>query len=127
MLIFRVQDIQSVLSKNMDWFHKPIHAAAHILHPLWRSNKQYANEELQEGLQEYFEKWADGDVQVLRRLEDELLLFRNESLSFSRPTAKLRECQLQPVSWWEKYGFSAPTLVSNSVIHSLCNSMNIEP
>jgi hypothetical protein len=112
---FRVQDIKSVLKKHWNRFRKPIHAAAHALHPLWRCSKQYASAELQEGLQEYFEKWANGDMQVLRRLEDELLLFRNESLSFSWPTAKLRECQLQPVSWWEKYGFSAPTLVSRKL------------
>ena len=49
---------------------------------------------------------------MMRRLEDDLLLFRNRIGSFGRHTAELRETQLQPVSWWEKYGASAPTLVS---------------
>lgn len=99
-------------SSRWDWFHKPIHVVAHVLHPLWRNEEQYENEELEQGLQDYFEKWASGDVQMLRRLEDELLLFRNRSLSFGSSTALLRDTQLQPVSWWEKYGSSAPTLVS---------------
>ncbi|MCO5589474.1 hypothetical protein L7F22_043441 [Adiantum nelumboides] len=47
---------------------------------------------------------------MLRRLEDDLLLFGNRSHSFGRPTTELRETQLQPVSWWEKYGSCAPTL-----------------
>ncbi|MCO5600677.1 hypothetical protein L7F22_054792 [Adiantum nelumboides] len=47
---------------------------------------------------------------MARRLEDDLLAFRNESGHFGRATAKLRDTQLQPVSWWEKYGNSTPTL-----------------
>ncbi|MCO5594047.1 hypothetical protein L7F22_048067 [Adiantum nelumboides] len=90
--------------------YRPIHAVAHKLHPLWRDEKQYENKELEQGIQEYFEHWAVGDVQVMRRLEDDLLLFHNKSLSFGRSTALLRDTLLQPVSWWEKYAKSAPTL-----------------
>ena len=97
-----------------DWFHRPIHAVAYVLHPLWRDDEQYENAELEAGIQDYFTKWTNGDVQMMKRLEDELLLFRNRSLSFGRSTAELRETQLQPVSWWEKYGTCAPTLVSTN-------------
>lgn len=106
----RIEELQGVWNTRWDWFHRPIHAVAHVLHPLWRSEHQYENEELEQGIQEYFEQWAGGDLQVMRRLEDDLLVFRNKSNSFGRHTAELRETQLQPVSWWEKYGTSAPTL-----------------
>ena len=81
-----------------DWFHRPIHAVAHVLHPLWRDDNQFENEEQEQGIQEFFSTWAAGDVQVMRRLEDDLLLFCNRSLTFGRPTAELWETQLQPVS-----------------------------
>ena len=109
----RIMELRAVWHKRWDWFHRPIHAVAHVLHPLWRNEDQYGNEELKNGIEDYFERWADGDVQIVRRLEDELLLFRNRSLTFGRSTAELRETQLQPVSWWEKYGGCAPTLVRN--------------
>ncbi|MCO5559909.1 hypothetical protein L7F22_013513 [Adiantum nelumboides] len=106
----RLEELQGVWNTRCDCIHRPIHAGAHLLHPLWRSEEQYENEELEQGLQEYFLTWAARDMQMLRRLEDDLLLFRNRSLSFGRPTAELRGTQLQPVSWWEKYGSCAPTL-----------------
>ncbi|MCO5581173.1 hypothetical protein L7F22_035051 [Adiantum nelumboides] len=105
-----LEELRGVWNTRGDWFYRPIHAVAHLLHPLWRSEEQYENEELEQGLQEYFLTWAVGDVQMLRRLEDDLLLFRNRSHSFGRPTAELRETKWQPVSWWEKYGSCAPTL-----------------
>ncbi len=55
---------------------------------------------------------AGNDVAMLSRIEDDLLSFRNGIDNFGRETAALRENLLQPVSWWEKYGSSAPTLVS---------------
>ena len=59
----------------------------------------------------YVERLAGEDVDMVRRIEDDLLSFRNHSNHFGRATARLRETQLQPVSWWEKYGNCAPTLV----------------
>ena len=100
-----------------DWFHWPIHVVAHILHPLWRDDKQYENEELEEGWNTYIVAYAEGDVQRIGQLEHERLLFRNSTTkSLSTATARLRECQLEPISWWEKYGTSTPHLVSNCML-----------
>ncbi|MCO5579334.1 hypothetical protein L7F22_033189 [Adiantum nelumboides] len=107
---YSLEELRGVWNTRWDWFHRPIHAVAHLLRPLWRSEEQYENEELEQGLQVYFLTWVAGDVQMLRRLEDDLFLFRNRSHSFGRPTTEFRETQLQPVSWWEKYGSCAPTL-----------------
>lgn len=85
---------------------------AHVLHPLWRSEDQLECEELNNGFQTYLEKWCGGNVETMERLENELLAFRNNRGQFSTPTAKRRSTQLEPVSWWEKYGHSVPTLVS---------------
>ncbi|MCO5546691.1 hypothetical protein L7F22_000126 [Adiantum nelumboides] len=106
----RINELREVWESRWNWFHRPIHAVAHVLHPLWRSEDQCGEEELEEGFQDYVQRYTRGDVEMARRLEDDLLAFRNESGHFGRATAKLRNTQLQPVSWWEKYGNSTPTL-----------------
>lgn len=118
----RVDALRDAWLSRWDWFHRPIHAMAHILHPLWRDEKQYDNEELEEGWKTYIEAFTEGDVQKIKQLEHERLLFRNGTgRSFNSATARLRECQLEPVSWWEKYGISAPNLVRQSPLSSFKN------
>ncbi|MCO5597897.1 hypothetical protein L7F22_051982 [Adiantum nelumboides] len=99
-------------------------AVAHILHPLWRKEAQYVNEELHDGWTEYIQKIVGDDVQLMKKLEDELLLYRNGSQWFGSPTASLRETQLEPVSWWEKYGIAAPNLrrIALRVLSQDCSS-----
>ncbi|MCO5554387.1 hypothetical protein L7F22_007917 [Adiantum nelumboides] len=65
---------------------------------------------------------------MLRRIEDNLLGFRNNTVNFTRATAKLRETQLQPVSWWEKYGNGVPTLkrLAIRVLSQDCSSGSCE-
>ncbi|MCO5612385.1 hypothetical protein L7F22_066652 [Adiantum nelumboides] len=65
---------------------------------------------------------------MLRRIEDDLLAFRNNTGNFTRATAKLRETQLQPVSWWEKYGNGVPTLkrLAIRVLSQDCSSGSCE-
>ncbi|MCO5594484.1 hypothetical protein L7F22_048515 [Adiantum nelumboides] len=122
----RVDEIRAVWNTRWDWFHKPIHAVAHILHPLWRNDEQYSNDELEEGFMEYMRRVTGDNVDTMRRIEDDLLAFRNHSLHFGRATARLRETQLQPVSWWEKYGNCAPTL-KRFAIHVLSQDCSSGP
>ncbi|MCO5581806.1 hypothetical protein L7F22_035695 [Adiantum nelumboides] len=122
--VTEVQDIKRIWNLRWDWFHRPIHAVAHILHPLWRKEAQYVNEELHDGWTEYIQKIVGDDVQLMKKLEDELLLYRNGSQWFGSPTASLRETQLEPVSWWEKYGIAAPNLrrIALRVLSQDCSS-----
>ena len=89
-----------------------------MLHPLWRDEDQFNNVELEEGFMDYMRRITGDDIDMMRRIEDDLLAFRNHSLHFGQATAKLREKQLQPVSWWEKYGNCAPTLVCTYLLHN---------
>ncbi|MCO5604895.1 hypothetical protein L7F22_059069 [Adiantum nelumboides] len=115
-------------SSRWDWFYRPLHAVAHVLHPLWHSEDQSECEELEEGFQTYVERWCGGDVEMLRRIEDDLFAFRNNTGNFTRATAKLRETQLQPISWWEKYGNGVPTLkhLAIRVLSQDCSSGSCE-
>ncbi|MCO5573112.1 hypothetical protein L7F22_026877 [Adiantum nelumboides] len=123
-----IDEIKAIWQKRWDWFHRLLHAVAHVLHPLWCSEDQPEFEELEEGSQTYVERWCGGDVEMLRRIEDDLLAFRNNTGNFTRAIAKLRETQLQPVSWWEKYGNGVPTLkrLAIRVLSQDCSSGSCE-
>ena len=88
---FRVEELRTVWNSRWDWFHKPIHAVANVLHPLWRTEEQYVCNELEEGFMSYVETWTAGDVDMQRRIEDDLLIFRDHGSHFSHPTIKLRK------------------------------------
>ncbi|MCO5590414.1 hypothetical protein L7F22_044383 [Adiantum nelumboides] len=105
-----IEEVKKIWQKRWDWFHRSLHAVAHVLHPLWCSKDQLECEELEEGFQTYVECWCGGDVEMLWRIEDDLLAFCNNIGHFTRATAKLREMQLQPVSRWENHGNGVPTL-----------------
>ncbi|MCO5608829.1 hypothetical protein L7F22_063046 [Adiantum nelumboides] len=107
--IYRIEETKAIWQEHWDWFHRSLHAVAHVLYSLCRSKDQLECEELEEGFQTYVERWCGGDVEMLRRIEDDLLAFRN-TWHFARATAKLQETQLQLVSWWEKYGNGVLTL-----------------
>ncbi|KAH7302591.1 hypothetical protein KP509_23G078800 [Ceratopteris richardii] len=106
----KIGESLNVWNARWNWFHKPIHAVAHILHPLWRGPHQLGNDELDSGFEEYVERWTDGDIDMQTRIEDEMLVYRNHRGKFGKATALLRESQLRPVSWWEKYGDKTPIL-----------------
>ncbi|KAI5084723.1 hypothetical protein GOP47_0000892 [Adiantum capillus-veneris] len=78
----KVDELREVWESRWNWFHKPIHAVAHVLHPLWRSEDQCLSDELDKGFQEYVAKYTRGDVTMARRIEDDLLAFRNRSSHF---------------------------------------------
>ena len=52
-MLNRMEEIIAIWQRQWDWFHRPAHAVAHILHPLWRSEKQAYDKELNAGWMEY--------------------------------------------------------------------------
>ena len=88
---YSVEELRAIWQSRWNWFHRPIHAVAHVLHPLWRSDDQLESEELEEGFMKYVERLAGPNVEMVRRIEDDLLSFRNHNNHFGRATARLRE------------------------------------
>jgi len=101
-------EIKEIWEKRWNWFHRPIHVVAHILHPLWRKEAQRFDRELNTGWATYLDK-IQTDIVVQDKLEDQLLLFRNQNGDFGFPRAALRDAQLKPVTWWVQ--FQASTLL----------------
>ncbi|KAH7423634.1 hypothetical protein KP509_12G065100 [Ceratopteris richardii] len=106
----RIEQLQAVWRDRWDWFHRPIHGMAHLLHPLWRSQQAIVDEELLSAWNTYVYRLYPADVELRLQLERQLLVFQNGGGHFGKDTACLRSAQLRPVSWWEMYGASAPQL-----------------
>ena len=99
-----MDEIKEIWQRRWDWFHRPIHAVAHILHPLWRQDAQRHDRELNAGWREYTTQVEPNPVKQ-DLLETRRLRFRDmHDVDFGSPRASLRDAQLRPVSWWEKYG-----------------------
>ncbi|KAJ7282142.1 hypothetical protein O6H91_Y359400 [Diphasiastrum complanatum] len=58
----RRREISRIWEARWDYFHRPIHAVAHILHPLWRETRDRDDRELHRGWVEYTERvWPGPD------------------------------------------------------------------
>ena len=99
-----MDEIKAIWQQRWDWFRRPIHTVGHILHPLWRQESQRHDRELNSGWRDYTTK-VEIDPVKQDLLETQLLRYRDRhDVDFGSPRANLRDAQLRPVSWWEKYG-----------------------
>lgn len=105
----RLEEVKSIWRDRWQWFHQPLHAMACILHPLWRSETQFRDQELREGWNTYL-RMVFPDAAARDALKDDLLVFRGELLEFGSDAAQLRPGMLRPVRWWMKYGDDVPVL-----------------
>ena len=105
-----MEEIINIWNMRWDWSQKLIHDVVNILHPLWRSEEKRLDEELCQGWATYTERvFTFEEVDIL---ENQLLTFCGPWKSFARPNVLNRNNHLQPISWWEKFGFSTPLLTS---------------
>lgn len=87
---------------------------SHILHRLWRKVDEHLKRScMKDGLSTppRLLMMMSNRPQLMKIIEDELLLYHNGSQWFWSPKGSLRKTQWEPVSWWEKYGIVAPNLV----------------
>ena len=102
--------MQTIFDTRWNWFRRPIHCVAHILHPLWRKDAQRTDRVLLSSWSSYVERVYGEDTAAQNQLEEDLLEYRGNKGGFSRPFAKDKDNRAIPVSWWEKFGGFNPTL-----------------
>ncbi|MCO5595726.1 hypothetical protein L7F22_049772 [Adiantum nelumboides] len=97
----RMDEIKAIWQNRWNWFHRPIHAVAHIFHPLWRQESQRHDRELNAGWRSY------SSIMEPDPMRQDML-----------------ETQLLPVSWWEKYGGDCRELqrIAMRVLSQDCSS-----
>ncbi|MCO5570983.1 hypothetical protein L7F22_024714 [Adiantum nelumboides] len=101
-------DLVQLWNERFDWFHKPIHIVAYMLHPLYKKLSHWNDRKLIEAWTRYIETvYATDDCSLI---EEESILFSQDRDYFARPIALKEESKQQAVSWWEINGRLTPTL-----------------
>ncbi|KAJ7560284.1 hypothetical protein O6H91_04G122000 [Diphasiastrum complanatum] len=67
-----------------DYFHRPIHAVAHMLHPLWCSTRRPGDTKLHRGWVEYTERVWPGTGTTLGNIERDMVKFEWGLYPFDR-------------------------------------------
>ncbi|MCO5596726.1 hypothetical protein L7F22_050794 [Adiantum nelumboides] len=106
----RVDAMLEIFDARWNWFRRPIHCVAHMLHPAWRSDAQRSDRVLLTGWNTYAERIYRDNGRMQNQLEEDLLEYRGGKGNFSRGIAKDAENQALPVSWWGKFGGLNPAL-----------------
>ncbi|MCO5569059.1 hypothetical protein L7F22_022765 [Adiantum nelumboides] len=103
-----IDDLVQLWNERFDWFHKPIHIVAYMLHPLYKKLSHWNDRKLIEAWTRYIETvYATDDCSLI---EEESILFSQDRDYFARPIALKEESKQQAVSWWEINGRLTPTL-----------------
>ncbi|MCO5579762.1 hypothetical protein L7F22_033622 [Adiantum nelumboides] len=104
----RKDDLVQLWNERFDWFHKPIHIVAYMLHPLYKKLSHWNDRKLIEAWTRYIETvYATDDCSLI---EEESILFSQDRDYFACPIALKEESKQQAVSWWEINERLTPTL-----------------
>ncbi|MCO5555470.1 hypothetical protein L7F22_009015 [Adiantum nelumboides] len=105
----RKDDLVQLWNERFDWFYKPIHIVAYMLHPLYKKLSHWNDRKLIETWTRYIEiVYATDDCSL--SIEEESILFSQDRGYFARPIALKDMSTKQAVSWWEIIGRLTPTL-----------------
>eukprot|EP00250_Pteridium_aquilinum_P021001 c25008_g2_i4 orf=377-700(-) len=98
------------MAREMGLVSSPHTCRCHLLHPLWRSDEQKHDPELNSGWSAYLCR-VEQDPVIQDILEGQLIAFRDPlSQQFGSAWASIQDARLKLVTWWEKYRNSAPQL-----------------
>ncbi|KAH7284599.1 hypothetical protein KP509_34G061700 [Ceratopteris richardii] len=84
----RLEEVKNLCIERWDMLHSPLHAAAYVLHPIWREKSPQMDTEVYNGWMDVLERHTHSDVKKQGQLCDELDVFQSMSGAFSRPVLK---------------------------------------
>lgn len=106
----KLADIKALCVNRWDMMHSPLHAAAFVLHPIWREKNPDSDKEVHDGLMDVMERFTKFDVEKQGILCDELDIYKSMAGTFARAIAKDQKRMHQGVKWWETFGAHTPKL-----------------
>ncbi|KAH7423049.1 hypothetical protein KP509_12G037100 [Ceratopteris richardii] len=84
----RLEEVKALCIERWNMLHSPLHAAAYILHPIWRERCLEKDGEVNDGWMDVIERCTHNDVDKQGVLFDELHIFKTMSGTFGRQLAK---------------------------------------
>ncbi|KAH6555265.1 hypothetical protein KP509_1Z269200 [Ceratopteris richardii] len=106
----RLEEVKNVCVERWNMLHSPLHAAAYMLHPIWKSKSPQLDPEVHSGWIDLIERYTCGDIKNQGVLIDEMDMYRSMEGLFARPIAKDESRMHNAVKWWESFGASVPNL-----------------
>ncbi|KAH7438536.1 hypothetical protein KP509_04G019100 [Ceratopteris richardii] len=106
----RLEEVKSLCVKRWDMMHSPLHAAAYVLHPIWREKCPDDDGEVSDGWMDVLERYTHGDLEKQGILMDELDKYKSIEGTYQRPLARDEKRMHYAVKWWESFEARTPNL-----------------
>ncbi|KAH7425863.1 hypothetical protein KP509_11G074300 [Ceratopteris richardii] len=105
-----VEEIKALCINRWNMLHSPLHAAAYVLHLIWREKCPDSDGEVNDGWMDVQDRYTNGDLKKQGALFDELDIYKSCSNTFSRPITMDPDRMQHPIKWWETFGANTPNL-----------------
>ncbi|KAH6555157.1 hypothetical protein KP509_1Z277400 [Ceratopteris richardii] len=122
----RLEEVKNLCVERWNMLHSPLHAAAHMLHPIWKSKSPQLDSEVHSGWIDLIERYTSGDIKKQGVLIDEMDMYKSMEGLFARPIAKDENRMHNAVKWWETFGARVPNL-QKLALHKLSQGSCASP
>lgn len=109
-----LNDLESLIEKRWDKLFSPLHGVAYMLHPRYFGERQIKDKTLMRAWNATIERY-EADIEERRVLREELGGYWRMKGSFGESDAIECRDMMEPVSWWENFGFETPHLQSLAI------------
>ncbi|KMT09309.1 hypothetical protein BVRB_6g134070 [Beta vulgaris subsp. vulgaris] len=104
-----LNQVELLIENKWDKLFSPLHGAAYILHSKHFGKGQNKNNSLMRAWNATLERY-EASFEAGRVLREELGVYWSEEASFGEEDAVECRNNMDPVTWWENFGFETPNL-----------------
>ncbi|XP_021714033.1 uncharacterized protein LOC110682102 isoform X1 [Chenopodium quinoa] len=104
-----LNQVELLIENRWDKLFSPLHGAAYMLHPKHFGKGQNKNKCLMRAWNATLERYESG-FESRRVLREELGVYWRAEVSFGEEDAADCRNNMEPVTWWENFGFETPHL-----------------
>ncbi|KNA17482.1 hypothetical protein SOVF_079610 [Spinacia oleracea] len=101
--------VEMLVENRWDKLFSPLHGVAYMLHPKYYGNGQCNNKSLMRAWNATLERY-EGGFEARRVLREELGVYWRAEVCFGEEDAAECRNNMDPVTWWENFGFETPRL-----------------
>ncbi|MCO5600485.1 hypothetical protein L7F22_054598 [Adiantum nelumboides] len=107
----RRDDLAGVWNEHCDWFHKPIHVVAYMLHPLYRKLEHWNDRKLIQAWTSYIENVATDDCSIMNTSQLDKLVYVNANLRLLE-RLRLKDSNGEGVLQWKVKDMDASVIAN---------------
>jgi len=119
-----LRQLEMLIESRWDKLFSPLHGAAYMLNPRYFEKIQNKDAHLMRTWNATLERY-EADIEARRKLGEELSIYQKAEGCFGEEDAIECRDKMDPVSWWENFGFETPHL-QNLAIKALSQVSSAE-